>query len=1130
MNKTLLTINALLLFAVSSFAQLDAGRTSKTKLADALAQMPAKNVTIYNQAMQDLTSTGEAGILDLIKMRETAEGDGKVKLDYAINSLSAYISGTKNAQFINMMQSAIMKAIPEAKTPESAAFYLKQLNLIGNDESVLFLKSYLKNEKLSGYAARALKSIGSPKAIDALSSSLNEVPYNFKKNIINALGELNATQAEDAILAQRESLQPQDLRVLYYALGRCGSVKSMKLLEKGASQAGYTLDKDGITESYITLLKRLADNDASKSEAKKASAALLKNATKANQTGTRCAALTLLVKLDGENASKTILSALKDNNCEYRNKALRLAAAYNNEELNNEIIAKIKKSKAPLKKDLIEWVGVNRLASALPLVVSEFKNTNPEIAAVAMASAAKIGGDEAVEALCSVVNFGTKENVDMAKNTLLYTSGNISDPLMKNFDTSSVEGKVAALQLVAKRKADAYADKFITLCSSSDVEVSKCAAENLAEVVTSKNLPELYKMLGTTAEASVAPVQKAVIAAVKTLPAEKRFESVNAQMKSVAANLQPRYYTILASTNDPKALNEISNALNSVDPRAKQSAFSALTEWNGFEAAEPLYNICKTSKNDEEFNKAFDAYTAKVSAASMPGEEKLIFLRKALEIAKNKAQKAVILNKIQGTNTFLGLMTAGKYLDDKEVQQDACQAVMNIALNNKQFTGKEVNALLNKVVAVINNPDADYQKQAIQKHLGEQPKEDGFISIFNGKDLTGWKGLVGNPVSRAKMTKVQLSKAQATADEVAAKTWTVENGLLIFNGKGDNLCTTKQYGDFEMYVDWLLYPEGPEADAGIYLRGTPQVQIWDTARVNVGAQVGSGGLYNNQKHLSKPLSVADNKLGEWNSFYIKMVGERVTVILNGVKVVDNVIMENYWDRNQPIPMLDQIELQAHGSKVAYRDIYVREIPRVEPFTLSKEEQKEGFKVLFDGTSMINWTGNTKDYVVEDGCIVLYPQNGGGGNLYTVNEYSDFNYRFEFMLTPGANNGLGIRTPLEGDAAYVGMELQILDNEDPIYATLQKYQYHGSVYGVIPAKRGFLKPTGEWNTEEVIAKGNKIKVILNGTVILDGDIKEAGGNGTMDHRDHPGLFNKKGHIGFLGHGSHVKFRNIRVKEL
>jgi hypothetical protein len=241
-------------------------------------------------------------------------------------------------------------------------------------------------------------------------------------------------------------------------------------------------------------------------------------------------------------------------------------------------------------------------------------------------------------------------------------------------------------------------------------------------------------------------------------------------------------------------------------------------------------------------------------------------------------------------------------------------------------------------------------------------------------------------------------------------------------------------------------------------------------------------------------------------------------------------MENYWDRSQPLPPVEQIELQAHGSKVYYRNIFVKEIERPEPFRLSAEEIKEGYKILFDGTNMHEWQGNLVDYKMEDGCISVPSETKFGGNLYTKKEYSNFVYRLEFQLTPAANNGVGIRTPLEGDAAYVGMEIQILDSEHPVYKDLEVYQYHGSVYGIIPAKRGFLKPVGEWNTEEIVANGNHIKVTLNGTVILDGDIKEATANGTMDKKEHPGLFNKSGHIAFLGHGSALKIRNIRIKEL
>ncbi len=193
----------------------------------------------------------------------------------------------------------------------------------------------------------------------------------------------------------------------------------------------------------------------------------------------------------------------------------------------------------------------------------------------------------------------------------------------------------------------------------------------------------------------------------------------------------------------------------------------------------------------------------------------------------------------------------------------------------------------------------------------------GFVALFNGQDLTGWKGLVGNPKSRAQMSPEQLAQAQKKADENMRAHWKVENGVLVFDGKGQNLCTEKDYGDFELYVDWKISPKG---DSGIYLRGTPQVQIWDHP-------VGSGGLYNNQKHPSQPLKKADRPVGQWNTFYIKMVGDRVTVKLNGELVVDNVVMENYWERDRPIYPTGQIELQSHGNHLWFKNIYIRELPR-----------------------------------------------------------------------------------------------------------------------------------------------------------------------------------------------------------
>ena len=223
------------------------------------------------------------------------------------------------------------------------------------------------------------------------------------------------------------------------------------------------------------------------------------------------------------------------------------------------------------------------------------------------------------------------------------------------------------------------------------------------------------------------------------------------------------------------------------------------------------------------------------------------------------------------------------------------------------------------------------------------------------------------------------------------------------------------------------------------------------------------------------------------------------------------------------------------------------LEKAEPFTpsqLTAEEKKQGFEMLFDGTNLDKWQGDLEGYIPVNGTIYVSANYGSTGNLYTKKEYRNFVYRFEFcFLREGVNNGVGVRTPMGVDAAYDGMcEVQILDHDAPMYANLREYQVHGSVYGVIPAKRIVHKPLGEWSTEEIRVEGDRIKVTVNGQVIVDGNIRTAckghnvapdGSNNnpyTVDHRNHPGMFNKKGYISFCGHGEGLKIRNVRVLDL
>ena len=213
----------------------------------------------------------------------------------------------------------------------------------------------------------------------------------------------------------------------------------------------------------------------------------------------------------------------------------------------------------------------------------------------------------------------------------------------------------------------------------------------------------------------------------------------------------------------------------------------------------------------------------------------------------------------------------------------------------------------------------------LSKPERENTPPKGFTALFNGTDLSQWKGLVANPPKRHAMSQAELAAAQVKSDEAAFQHWTVHDGMITYDGKNDNLCTKKEYGDFEMWVDWKITPRG---DSGIYLRGSPQVQIWEpNSPGQFSPPDGSGGLYNNNINPRHPLVFADNPVGEWNRYRILMVGEKVTVYLNDKLVVNNTTLENYWERDKPIYPIEQIELQHHNSPLFFKNIYIREIPR-----------------------------------------------------------------------------------------------------------------------------------------------------------------------------------------------------------
>jgi HEAT repeat protein len=1123
-------IFAILLFSPATFAQDK--RTVETKVADLLARLPANDNQLSVKLMNDMLSLGEQGVKQICDQVIPAGTGDDTKARFAIENFSRFLSKLNSDNRKNWEKICIGYALSREDNGVKD-FFMKQLQIIGGDASIDALKGYLTAKDLCEPALAVILAAKGSNTESVLAESLKNKDLACPAAVLNALASIKSKIAVNEYIIWSATQDVNTRASALNALAVSGAPEALEVLSKAALDVQYRWEHTGATKSLLNYADVVGTYGDLKTMDKICKLVISKcndNISIQNKS----AALGIYTAHHGIDAMPLILKAAAHQNKIYRTAAMRYSLDIPGSEVVSRWTAYYKKAIPAAKPEIITMLGVRGDELAAPLVNSALSDIDVNVRKEAAEAIVKLSGSESMNALINymLVSSGD-EDQEAAKQALMTITNNDNIkyilPVLKE---GSPAAKKTAIEILAWNKDNKYFSEIFQLTASQEEPVRTAAFKALPSLAGEGNQKELIDLLSKTDnEGYVGNLQDAIASAANQVKdPEKRSDLlINAMKQNNNASLSSKIIPILAKTGGKNALAAVMHEFENGNADMRDISFKSLTNWGDYSAAEPLFQIV-ASRNKTFEAPAFEGYIRRVKAADITDENKYLALRKIIPFAVSTDRKNDVLTEMGNLKTYQTLFFVGSFLDDPAKASAAAKASMYIALPtvNSQtgLYGEMVRQILEKAAQKLTGQESDYDREMLNKYLASMPADEGFKPMFNGKDLSGWHGLVENPVARAKMKPAELAKKQAEADKKVPLNWSVKDGCILFNGKGDNLCSIKEYSDFEMLVDWKITKEG---DSGIYLRGTPQVQIWDTSRTDVGAQVGSGGLYNNQVNESKPLMVADNPVGEWNTFRILMIGEKVSVWLNGMLVVDNVTMDNYWDRSIPIFPSGPIELQAHGTDLAFRDIYVREISEKE-FNLTPEERSQGFVSLFNGRNLDNWVGNKQSYVVENGMVVVKPGEGSGGNLYTEKEYADFAFRFEFKLTPAANNGIGIRAPLQGDAAYVGMEIQVLDDTAPVYANLQPYQYHGSVYGVIPAKKGYQNPVGEWNYEEIVAEGTHIKVTLNGTVIVDGDIAGPRDNGTMDHNEHPGLKNEKGHIGFLGHGSELMFRNIRIKDL
>jgi HEAT repeat protein len=1130
MSTLKLNISILFALLLAITTQAQDIRTIDTKVADLLAQLPATDVSYTNKIMLEIFSLGDAGLKKICNQVIPVGTGDDTRPRFAIESMSRYLSQFgKDTEKASWEQICISYATSQ-KDYTIKDFFMKQLQLVGTNASIDALKVYLTDKNICLPALAVISSVGGKLAEAVLSEALMDHSLPCPAGVMNTLALMKSDIAINEFIYWSSDKNKSIQASSYNAMAQSGSPLAISVLLKAAKAASYKWEQSEGTASLLTYAKTVgAKGDVKTMD--KICRMIISNCNDRNSIQYKTSALETLVNYYGYEALPILFEAVSNPDKTYRNAAYRFSLSITGTSATRKWIEYFPGAQQNIKSEIINMLGLRKDESASSLVTTSLSDGDINIRNEAASAIVKIKGKEAIPSLIDyLIKFISPEDQESAKKALMTVLDSRRMPLLiPVLKDGPSAAKKSAIELIAWGRVQDYFTLVLPFTASDDELVKAAAYKALSDISGPEDQQKLIELLDKTNNLLlVSDVQVALANAANQVgDAEERSSKL---LDALGRTKQKgKIIPILASVGGRHTLSAVLKEFENGDSEIRDICFKTLTSWKDYSASSALYEICASGNKTFE-GPAFEGYVRQVKSAPVPDEQRLLLYRKIMPFALSSDRKNQIINELAKIKTYQSLFFTAGFLNDPSTSAAAAKAVMFIALpsidSRAGMYGTIVRDILSKAVNQLKGTESEYDKELITKYLKAMPQDEGFVSMFNGKDLSGWQGLVENPVARAKMKPAELAKKQIEANKKMLENWGIKDGCIWFNGSGQNLCSIKDYGDFEMLVDWTISKKG---DSGIYLRGSPQVQIWDTSRVEVGAQVGSGGLYNNQKNEKNPLVVADNPISDWNTFRIVMIGEKVTVWLNGIIVVDNVTMENYWDRKIPIFPKGPIELQAHGTNLGFRDIYVREISEKD-FNLTPEEKSSGFVALFNGRNLSGWVGDTVAYGAEDGMIVTRTSKGTIGNLFTEKEYADFNFRFEFLLTPAANNGLGIRAPLTGDAAYVGMELQILDNTAPVYANLQPYQYHGSVYGVISAKTGYLKPLGEWNYEDVYVKGTQIKITLNGTVIVDGDIANARDNGTMDHNQHPGLKNKTGHIGFLGHGSLVKFRNIRIKDL
>ena len=913
MTRRSTSLIQLLTVGVCVLAALSVAAATPT-VDDLLGKMPAQSAEESHQINAQLVEMGPEAIAEIAGLLVPPGAGDDVAARFALNGLAKYVSAPGREAERNTVAGALVAALGTAEDKAVKAFLISQLQVAGKDESVAPLAGYLADERLCEPATQALTAIATPAAVQALAEALPAAVSRNRVTIIQALGVLRHGPVVDALIQDAASDDAEVPWAALFALANIGAPSAAGLLAKAADGAS-SYDRAKATSYRVLLERRLAEAGQT-DEAETLGRALFAEGAANGEAHVECAALSVLVDASGKRALDDLLAAMDSDERELRACALQLAAAIPGKSATKRWVEKMQQVSPEARIEIMAMLAERGHQAALPALLDAVADDDKAVRLAAINAATRLGGIEAVPKLLDGLRTAADDDeVETTKAALLRVGGNqVTAQAAKALPNVTPPARKALVELLAARRATAEKEAVFARTVDEDDAVRVAATKALTNLTTPDDLPRLVDLLlAAESDAAVAAaVDTAVSIAGQIEDKEQRDDLLVAALGKAPAAKQGRLFKAMAGLGGAQALEAVVAGANSADAAVKDAAIRALADWPDADATAPLLELARNVADETHHVLCLRGYTRLVGVSGASADEKVEMYRAALDAAKRPDEKKQVISGLGNVRSMASLQLVGACLEDEALKAEAALAAVKIACpkdeNDKGLLGVEVAEVLKKALEHVDDEEV---RKKVEGHLATLPLPDaeGFVPLFNGKDLAGWTGDTTGYV--------------------------VEDGVMACK-PGGNLYTEQEYGDFIFHFEFKLTPG---ANNGLAVRAPigggayngMELQILDNTAdtyKNLQPYQYHGSIYG----IVPAERGHQSPVGDWNSQDVIAKGRQITVILNGATIVD----ANLDEASTPETMdhkdhkgLDRekghLGFLGHGSVLYFRNIRIKEL-------------------------------------------------------------------------------------------------------------------------------------------------------------------------------------------------------------